>query len=292
VFAAPFGDELIVEVHRGGGGPLANAKVTLDAAGADVSNSDGHGESETATAVSDAAGRVAFVITPRAHAVEANVIATSGALTGSWSGLLPIVPGALWLDPRPSASHVLSVVSPVVRSTAYLSIVTATERPFGATLALMPDAQGFARGSIELPPWTSDLDPAWAVLSSDPVSASAGTIGWPLSTQQDPFRTEARVVRDDLLLDGYASALESDVRRILHARLLAGAGLFAAALLEALLLTRASRTSSALDAELERLEEVPRRNRLKPAFALAIAIAVVILSFAILGIVAMWKMGT
>ncbi|HKQ68269.1 MAG TPA: hypothetical protein VJT73_02980, partial [Polyangiaceae bacterium] len=209
-----------------------------------------------------------FVLAPRTHVVDATASASFAGLEGSWNGILPVVPGAIWLDPELVSQHRIRVVAPVPREVAYATIATRTARLWGGAIALAKDERGFAAGEISWP----DLDapaeePKWLTLASDPRATGAGTVGWPLH----PDAGE-RAFRDWLLLDGMPRAEERDNARRHRARTLSAASLFAAAVLEGVLLAHGT------------------YGRGMRSWAwLAVAIATVVFAFAALGVVAMWR---
>jgi hypothetical protein len=173
---------------------------------------------------------VRWSIRPLEHAISVRVSASADAREGQWYGALPVVPGAL----HASIEHTrLSVRSPIVRSHAYVSLVSERERLGGVIVPLVADALGGAAGGVEL---DHDLlgrlrsTRSWLVASSESDKRSPGVVGWPFtpasaSAEQLPVQTFD--VADQLLLDGTLQALAREQTRRTEQRQLA-AGLLAA----------------------------------------------------------------
>jgi hypothetical protein len=275
IFAAPFRDELVIEVKRGEA-PMPGAKLIVSADGADV---DGTLPDGKARIVTDASGRATIGIKPLTHTLEVTVAAeTPSGVTGSFDGVLPVVPGAMWLDAARAEQGVLRVVSPVPREIAYASISSGPARLWGGTVPLKADAIGFASGEIDWPSFEDDAKfPLWFTLSSDPRGSGAGTVGWPLArrgAEKPPFARDERAFRDRLLLDGMPAAEQHDGARRRRARTLSAVALGAAAILEGVLLA-----------------DTTRQKGERSWSRLAIAIATIVLAFAAIEVVVMWKTG-
>ena len=292
VFAAPFPSELRV-VARDADPNLSDAIVKIRANGADIEvssprssrpssdiprygwTSDARdGTSDRSSVETPAAigvqgmGRYAeatFDVTAYTHAVDVDVDVIAKNRKASWHGILPVVPGAIWVDPDAERHDKLRVVSPVPRDLVYATIADEHVRYWGGAIALVRDAHGFAVGEIDWPVHTA----GWVTVSSDPLASGAGTVGWPIS------HWDERPFPDQLLLDGMPAAEKRDQERRYHARVLAAVALGAAAVLEGIFLAHGARESGARG---------PR------AWAwTAIAIATVALAFAAIGVVVMWK---
>jgi hypothetical protein len=207
--------------------PLPDAELVLTLDGAEL-------VSPGPPQRSDRQGLARWSIRPLEHAISVRVRARADAREGQWYGALPVVPGALHASVERAR---LSVRSPIVRSHAYVSLVSERERLGGVILPLFADAMGGAAGAIELAP---DLlgrlrsEPTWIVVSSESDKRSPGVVGWPFaaaargspsSADQLPRRTLD--VADQLLLDGTVEALAREQRRRAEQRQLA-AGLLAA----------------------------------------------------------------
>ena len=189
---------------------------------------------------------------------------------------MPVVPGALWLDPAPLAANELRLVAPVPRDIAYVNLSTTRGRLWSGAVPLSSDARGFASGKAVLPRLPAADEPAWITLSSDPRGTGAGTVGWPLAwrdTHPVTLRPE-RPFRDWLVLDGLPKAEERDAARRRRARVLSAIALGGGAVLEGILLAEGS-----------------RGRGIRAWARVVLAIATVVLAFAAIGIVAMWKTG-
>jgi hypothetical protein len=284
IFAAPFRDDLVVTV-RSGETPLADAKVTLRTDGAAIEGVPASTDPVASlTMLSSDRGEVRFGVTPVIHTVSVDIDVTAPGGSVAWHGVLPVVPGAIWLNPMSYANGSIAVLTPVPRDVAYVTLATANARLWGGVIPLeATDTRGFSQGQIGWPavarvPEIGDHEPIWITLSSDPQQTSAGTVGWPDARLAWPVPPTAildeRPFRDQLLLDGMPAAEKRDQARRNGARALAAAALGAAAVLEGVLLAH---TSGARGAR---------------AWAwTAIAVATVILAFAAIGVVVMWKTG-
>jgi hypothetical protein len=321
VFAAPFPDELVVEARRAGTA-VAGASVRVKVEGARLTlraspepADDGSQEDEV-LGVTGGEGRFSLRVAPLSHVVEVAVEARGAGTSGSWHGNLPVVPGAMWLDPVALASRKLRIVSPAPRDAAYVNIATSGTRLWGATVPLRPDARGFASGEIDWPGAARTASPddgvVWVTVASDARATGSGTVGWPVRVRDGlvpdvalpgdgesarSFGLDERRFAELLLLDGMPQAERRDEARRTRARLLAGAALMAAAMLEALLLFEAARSSERnLLALLEASRAIDPGAALRPHRAgavmwLAIAIATVVLGFAAVGVFVLWKTG-
>jgi hypothetical protein len=268
IFAAPFRDELVVAVKRGDA-PAREAKITLRT---DAARIVGALEGETsATLAASADGEATFALEPRTHTVEVSIEATAAGLGGSWEGVLPVIPGAIWLDP--ASTGAMRIMSPVMRDVAFATLSTRGERLWGGIVPLAPDDRGFAVGTLDRAlAGAAPRVPMWLTLSSDPRASGAGTVGWP--TNAAALAEGELAFRDWLLLDGMPAAEQRDADRRGRARHLAGWALGAAAVIEGILLARGSYGKGA-----------------RSLVWLVVAIATVALAFAALGLVAMWKTG-
>jgi hypothetical protein len=279
VFAAPFRDELTVTALDGGA-PVRGARVTLRVDGADLDGATNvAGAEPSSTVVSSERGEATFGVTPRMHTVNVDIEVATPGRSATWHGVLPVVPGAIWLDPAPLAAGKIRVVAPVPREFAYATIATPIARLWGGIIPLATDPRGFATGEIDWPGPRPPMEPrgqatqpnetTWLTLASDPLASGAGTVGWPVPGET--IRDE-HAFRDVLLLDGLPAAEKRDQARRYRARALSAVALGAAAVFEGVLLAHGSH---------------PRGVR---AWAwTAIAIATVALAFAAIGVVVMWK---
>lgn len=200
-----------------------------------------------------AKGQAIILVKPLAHMVELSLNVSAGeGKAGRWEGILPVVPGGIWLEParavnaRGLESQELRVISPSPRSRVYLSMVSDQGRVFGAVVPLEPDASGFFAGRVRLtfPPGARTLQ---AVLAGDPFEQGAGTVAWPLI----PPEGTAEIRRVQLLIDGLPAVEAREKARASGARRAAALLVGAAAIFEVLLLVLRGRASQrALDKHL------------------------------------------
>jgi hypothetical protein len=274
VFAAPFRDELVVAVNRGATA-ASGANVTLRAEGADI---DGDAtDAGMVTVTASERGEATFVLTPLTHTITARVEVASAGYEASWNGILPVIPGAFWLDPA-SAARTIRVVAPVPREVAFATLATRSSRLWGGVVPLSFDARGFSSGQIDWPDVeVAAGEPLWLTLASDASGAGMGTVGWPVARPGQAHGALAEdelPFRDWLLLDGMPVAEQRDSERRGRARRLSALALGAAAVVEGLLLARGSHAKGA-----------------RSWAWLVVAIATVAFAFAALGVVAMWRTG-
>lgn len=255
------------------------------------------GEIRPARAKTDPDGHATFYTKPLAHMVELSLAVTAeGGERGTWEGILPVVPGGIWIEPLQksdasslageSPSPEIRVVSPAPRSRAYLSILSEQGRVFGAVIPLAPDSAGYSSGrvKIEIPAGARTLK---AVVAGDPFEQGAGTVAWPLL----PPEGTAEIQRIEVLIDGLPAAESRERARASAARRAAAFLVGAAAVVEVLLLLLRSRASQrALEKHLagasESLSAADTRNLLASArdqpvlWTLALS-AIVALGFAL-----------
>jgi hypothetical protein len=282
IFAAPFRDELTVTA-RDGEATLRSARVTLRTDAADLDGVTAASDVETTgpeskvSVISSDRGEATFGVSPRMHAVDVDIEVTARGQSATWHGVLPVVPGAIWLDPAPLAEGKIRVVAPVPRDLAYATLATATARLWGGIIPLARDERGFAAGEIAWPTGAPFLpvrgassgDAAWLTVASDPLMSGAGTVGWPVPSGE--FRDE-RPFRDQLLLDGLPAAEQRDQARRHRARALSAVALGAAAVLEGIFLAHGARAQG-----------------VRAWVWTVIAVATVALAFAAIGVAVMWK---
>jgi len=272
VFAAPFLDQLVVTVNRGVA-PASGSRVTLRADGADIEGSATDTAMTTVTA--SERGEATFTLTPLTHSLEARIEAAFVGLTASWNGILPVIPGALWLDPASSAARKIRVIAPVPREVAFATLATRSSRLWGGVVPLSGDARGFSSGQIDWPEVDVGAgESLWLTLASDAGGNGMGTVGWPVAQPGEAhgaLTQDELPFRDWLLLDGMPVAERRDAERRGRARWLSAMALGAAAVVEGLLLAQGSHAKGA-----------------RSWAWLVVAIATVVFAFAALGVVAMW----
>ncbi|WP_437980647.1 hypothetical protein [Sorangium sp. So ce117] len=243
--AAPFPERVRVAMETRDGTPAAGARLEASAVGAEI---EGHG-SDPAQITADARGAAELTLKPLAHTVELTLRAThpgsappgTRIASGTWEGKLPVIPGAIWLDPggldreRPE----LRLISPTPRPRAYVSIGGARGRAVGTIVPLAADGAGFFSGRVTLPDSAAPGEADWAVVASDPYERGAGTVAWPITSAA----ASASPRRVELLADGMPAAEARERARASHARR-AGLGVLAAsAVAQVLLLALRSRTA-------------------------------------------------
>lgn len=200
------------------------------------------------------------------------------------------MPGAIWLEPAAPEATSRRLVSPVPREVAYVSVATPRARIFGAAVPLTPTEDGYAAGSLDLsalPPALGDEGPVVVTVASSLRFDGAATVGWPLSPPPDPFAGVWQPIADAVLLDGMPRAEAADRERRKHAAWSSLAVLALATFAEAFLLVRAARMgkmAAASDGMTAGITLASRDGSLR----LLLAIALALLTFAGVGIVAIW----
>ena len=278
VLASPFPELMRVAVTSVlGDAPVGRVEVALEGAGLEITPDH---------LTTDARGIGAFRVKALAHGVELSITARAGDKTARWEGTLPVVPGALWIDPE-RAGDALSIVSAVPRERTYLSVWSEEGRIFGAVVPLAREPDGFFRGKVSapLPPGARLV---YATVAGDPVEQGSGTVAWPLRPAEGAV-AGARTL--ELLLDGVPAAVEREKLRAWTARRNGLLVIGAAALAEVLLFLLQSRASQRrLDAHLRQasaeLSEADRAQvlgagREQPLLRALLAMALVGLGFAL-----------
>ena len=279
VFAVPFRDPLWVEVR---GDRAGSADIPIGA------SSEGATLDGTAV-VSRAHPRARLFVTPVEHAVSIFLTARVAEGTEARLDLAPaVIPGALHAALEGDA---LVVESPIVRERAYVAVVSESARVLGATVPLVPDARGGARGVLTvkaLPP-----GPLWAVVSSEPELRSASLVGWPLVVSDSGEPATTFDVPDVLLLDSVGAALSREAARVHRVRALAATFSALALALAGLLITRAARRARAdLEAHLERAgadEDSTRRVADAGAWSVVVALLCLGLAAVMAAMYALWR---
>jgi hypothetical protein len=232
----------------------------------------------------DARGWARIVATPVGHAVGMVFHATSAdGRTGIWAGGLYVSPGAaeLAIDDRipPGEEPMIDVVVPTLRDTAYLEIDDAKGRAWAAAAPVKGPPGEMGRATVRAPKLAPGL--YWAVEAGDPYGGSAlgpGSIARPFfvaasdeaalafgldrdacAPAPDPrdTRDTARALDVCLalaaatpvprwtVLEGFTMQHARDAEKRSRGLAIALGGLFVAALLEVLLLLRASMAARA-----------------------------------------------
>jgi hypothetical protein len=288
--AAPFPEVLRVSVTSDDEPSGLPADLELSGAGMEITPQ---------ARATDRWGRASFQVKALGHYVDLAVTARAGARTGRWEGTLPVVPGAIWLDPS-SAEGTLSLVSPAPRERAYASLWTDEGRVWGAIVPLARDDFGFFRGAVSLAaPGGTKL--AQLTVAGDPREGGSGTVAWPLRPSEGAVAPPAM----SSLLDGVPAAVARDDRRAWTARSIGLAVIGAAALAEVVLLLLLSRASQrALDAHITAASSadgeslaLPEADRAKlmeaarehPLLRALLAAALLVLAFAMVAALATFR---
>jgi hypothetical protein len=277
-----------------------------------------------ARVTTDTRGWAQVVATPVGHAVSVVLHATApGGRAGEWAGGLYVSPGAasLALAERvaPGEEPVIDVVVPTMRTTAYLEVDDARGRAWAAVVPVKAGAGEMPRATVHAPPLAPGL--YWAVEAGDPSGASQlgpGSMARPFfvaasdeaalafgtdretcAPPADP-REAGRVVSTCLALagatpvprwtalDGVAMQRAHDAARRRRGLAIALGAILVAALLEGLLLLKASRSAraslrDALDGEGEGSEGAGGPGRgVGRAWTVAIALLVAMMGFALM----------
>jgi hypothetical protein len=288
--AAPFPETLAFTVTEAPGGAPVQADLELAVLGADLyragSAANAAAEALPFRLTTNDRGAARVVLKPLAHDVNLTITAKTLEKTGRWDGLLPVVPGAAWIDPAGGLGP-LTVVSPAPHAFAYLSFWSEEGRVAGATLPLAKDPDGFYRARVT-PPLPTGARVLYVSVAGDPLERGAGTVAWPLRP------AEAAVVTRpfELMLDGIPAARELEKARAWSARRAGLAVIAAAALAEILLLLYRSRASQQkleahfLQGEASDSPDRPallRAAREHMVLRALVAVAMIALAFAIIG---------
>lgn len=160
-----------------------------------------------------------LLVKPTSHLVELTLKATvNGVEQGAWEGILPVLPGAIWLDPA-SVSGLkkggrLRLLSPSPRARAYVSLLKKEGRVFGADVPLAEDSGGFFAGVLEADLTSYLQTEAALVVAGDPIEQGPGTHTWPL------VPSEGRVLHSpmEMWLDAVPQAEAAERERASSAR--------------------------------------------------------------------------
>jgi hypothetical protein len=289
--AAPFEDALRIEIPG-----AADVTIEGSAPGAEITPD---------RVTTDARGTAFLRVKPLAHLVELALSARApDGRAGRWEGLLPVKAGATWLD-RSRMPEALVLVSPAPHDRVYVSFLADEGRIFGAIVPLVRDPEGFFRGELALTVPAARRAAA-IVVSDDTRELAAGTVAWPL----EPPEGAVEPPELDLLLDGLPDAFLREAERAARARRAALQVVGASALFEILLLfLRSRRAQRKLDdgladaagaqgepgsglevpvAEADR-KQILAAAREHPALRVALAVALVLLAFAVVAAMATFR---
>jgi hypothetical protein len=288
--AAPFPEELWVSAAAADAPDGIPASITLSGAGLEIT---------PPSRSWDGRGHAPFQVKAIWHHVDLEVTARAGAREGHWEGTLPVVPGAIWLDPA-SVSGPLTLVSPSPREPAYVSLWTEEGRVAGAVVPLARDAFGFYRGTAPIAvPGAASV--AGLTVAGDAREHGSGTVTWPIR----PTGCTMEPPPMPILLDGVPASVARDDRRAWTARRIGLALIGAAAFAEVvllLLLGRASQrrleahlaTASSEDEEGAALPAADRAKLMEaarehPLLRALLGAALLVLAFAMLAALATFR---
>jgi hypothetical protein len=251
-------------------------------------------------------GFAELTATAQAHVVgmEITAKADDGAKRGVWFGALPVAPGAFFVGhPRfvpEGRAETAVLVAPNPRKVVYAEIDDEHGRVFAAALPVTSEpGDGVPRARLDMPVLARGLH--WIVVSGEPRGAermTGATIAKPFLVGGDaavrpdepcslgPWlaRRPAAGFPRWLAVDGMATRGASNRARHRAGMLIGLVSLFAAAVLEVLLLTAASREARAalLLAELDAAAPADRITAKAPGGGIAVALLVALLGFALL----------
>lgn len=284
---APFEEEVRVTVLPGEGAPFAEdaaGEVSIEASPASTQAASGV-EVRPPRATAGRGGSATFWVKPTAYNVELSLkIHDTSGHQGEWEGNLPVVPGAMWLDPSGQPGEI-TIVSPAPRERAYTSFYTEGGRVFGAVIPLARDEAGFYRGRLATPADLLAAKDLRVVVAGDAYERGVGTVAWPIA----PPEGKAPLARVELLIDGMPAAEAREKARAGSARTVGVLVIGLAAALEVLLLLIQSRASQRrLVAHFEEAQtEAGERERLlgaakdRPLVGALIGAALIVLAFAL-----------
>jgi len=248
--------------------------------------------------VTDENGRASLVVTPQAHHVELTITAQNPAHgDGKWVGTLPVIPGAIWM--QPDTKDGLVFVSPVPRERIYVSAMEETGRVFGAIVPVSPDEHQDYRGKLELPEHVQKIA-THVVVAGDPQEQGVGTVAWPLRSGEE---IEPSRVAFERVLDGAQAAEAYERGRASRVRRLALLVVVATTIFEVLFMMVRSRQSQKrfeeglmkfADEERspdgseplppeKRTEVLASARQENPALRVALAISLVLVAFSMIG---------
>jgi hypothetical protein len=234
-------------------------------------------------------GWAEIVATATYHVLGMSLHASKEGADGLWFGGLPVAAGAshVALPQRiaPDQPRTVDVTGPSMRGTIYAEIDDASGRAFAQILNL-------PRSTLSLPPLAEGL--YWIVTANEPVGAESlegGAVARPLLVTKDALRaceTGALLSASAApgfprwtALDGFASRRDAREKRRGRGLFIGLVGLAVAAALETLLVVRAARRG--------RGDLAPALTRGSPAGGLAIGLLAVLLGFALLAAILLYR---
>ncbi len=248
--------------------------------------------------VTDEHGSASIVVTPLAHHVELTITAQDPAHgDGKWVGTLPVIPGAIWMNPETKNS--LEFVSPAPRDRLYVSVMDNVMRIFGAVVSVSPDEQQQYRGRLELPE-SVQKKATYVVVAGDPQEQGTGTVAWPLRSGI----VDLSAVRFGNVLDGARAGEEYERGRASRVRRLALLVVIATTIFEVLfMLVRSRQSQKRFEENLmefaegegptgQRGDPLPMEKRVEalassrqenPVLRVALAVSLVLVAFSMIG---------
>jgi hypothetical protein len=228
------------------------------------------------------------LVIARAPTVGLDAVARIGTNKGEYHGDVPLQAGGIWLDPNWFAQKSFTLRAATPKTAAYLSLLSARGRIWGAVVPMKADEHGFSQGAVAVPEVAGLADGIFTlIVASDPAEPEGRTIAWPLSAaQHDAERVE--VVPLALLSDGMPTAEAREQSRIRRARWpVAGLILASAVAVLITLFRRARRARANLEKHLaaEAGQEAAQAARVPMGLAMLVAAALAV-AFAILAGVA------
>jgi len=292
---------VVVRVRGEGGAPVADAELVA----APEPGLEASGFTRTC-----ASGYAFGAVKALFHTVGMRLTAKArDGREGSTFSAYPVAHGAYYVDAArdvpANMPFAVTVRAPGVRDVAYAEVDDSRGRVFATPLALTPDVLG-PSAAFEVPPLPAGA--YWVVTSSDPKGAErieGATVARALRV--GAMNLEGCDARADLamhpgagfvrteLLDGLPSRRRDDTKRERLGLTIALIGLFSAAVIETLLTLRIVREAretletAVRASEAEGGAAAARVTRRSSAGSVVVGIAIVVLGFALLAALLVWK---
>lgn len=250
IWIAPFEDTLWIELVKGAKG-RSEIWLSASAQGAEL---------QQKRLIFPVDRALSLKLKPTSHLVELSLSAeVDGVEQGVWEGVVPVVPGGIWLEPQRAAdaegAKQIRLFSPSPRKNAYVSLLSEQGRHFGATVPLSQNAEGFFVGEFGIDlgeRGEQALQTAVLVAAGDPAEQGSATVAWPLR----PAVGKAIYPKLELLLDGLPQAEKTEQERAISSRRTAVLLIAALAVFEILFFFAQSRKDRrALEMQLEKASE-------------------------------------
>lgn len=278
IWIAPFEDTLWIELVKGA---KSRSEIWLSASAQGA-------ELQQKRLVLPVDRALSLRLKPTSHLVELSLSAeVDGVERGVWEGVVPVVPGGIWLEPQRAAdaegAKQIRLFSPSPRKSVYVSLLSEEGRLFGAAVPLSQNAEGFFVGEFGID--LSEQTPKTAVLvaAGDPAEQGSATVAWPLR----PAVGRAIYPKLELLLDGLPQAEKAEQERAISSRRTAVLLIAALAVFEILFFFAQSRKDRrALEMQLEGAK--PFLNTESWLWGL-VAVALIGLGFALVAALALFR---